>query len=340
MLYKYLLCLLIFIVNTSESIKNIPQTTRNDQINSFNRVLRGSLILSTIISMDSTKNNVAIASSNIIKNNNELYKNNNDLISGFLSGTVSRASKEILLHPFDTIRARLQVMKQNETIDGLYDNLYEGLVPALVGGIPASGVFFSIKDYTKNRLKNIGLNKQQATIISVAAANIPYWLIKTPAEVIKTRQQINSNDTSLILFQKIIEEKGAIDGLNIIYSSYFSNFAYALPADILKFLAYEYLTLMIYHKDDKEKLNPFEASFTGALASLLSQSMTTPLDVVRTRIMENKNNNSNMISTIKSIIDDEGLNKLFAGTIPRGVRSLASGAIQFASLEMTNNYFK
>ena len=56
--------------------------------------------------------------------------------------------------------------------------------------------------------------------------------------------------------------------------------------------------------------------------------------------MENKNNNSNMISTIKSIIDDEGLNKLFAGTIPRSVRSIASGAIQFASLEMTNNYFK
>ncbi len=304
-------------------------------------MIKSTLLLTTIVSLDSNnKGNIAIASSNSITNYNNLYKSNNDLISGFLSGTVSRATKEVLLHPFDTIRARLQVMKQNETFDGLYDNLYEGLMPALIGGIPASGVFFAVKDFTKKKLKFAGLNKQQATIVSVAAANIPYWLIKTPAEVIKTRQQIDSNDTTLMLFKNIIEEKGAVDGLSIIYSSYFSNFAYALPADILKFLAYEYLTLMIFHKEDKEKLNPLEASFTGALASLLSQSITTPLDVVRTRIMESKNDKTNIVSTMKSIIEDEGFNKLFAGSIPRSIRSIASGAIQFASLEMTNNYFK
>ena len=304
-------------------------------------MMKSTLLLTTILSIDSNnKDSVAIASSSSITNYNNAYTSKNDLISGFLSGTVSRATKEVLLHPFDTIRARLQVMKQNESFDGLYDSLYEGLTPALVGGIPASGVFFAVKDYTKNRLKNAGLNKQQATILSVAAANIPYWLIKTPAEVIKTRQQIDSNDTSLILFKNIIEEKGPIEGLSIIYGSYFSNFAYALPADILKFLAYEYLTLMIFHREDKEKLNPLEASFTGALASLLSQSITTPLDVVRTRIMENKNNKANIGTTLRSIIEDEGFNKLFAGSIPRSVRSIASGAVQFASLEMTNNYFK
>jgi len=339
--FSCILYLIVLSINISHSKRNIPHTIRNDQMNTLTRVVKSSLILASAISLDSSnKNTIAIASSNIITGNDEVYKRNNDLLSGFLSGTVSRASKEVLLHPFDTIRARLQTMKQNESLHGLYDNLYEGLIPSLVGGIPASGVFFSIKDYTKNTLKHAGLNKQQATILSVAAANVPYWLIKTPAEVIKTRQQIDSNDTSLILFRKIIEEKGAVDGLSIIYSSYFSNFAYALPADILKFLAYEYLTLIIFHKDDKEKLNPLEASFTGALASLLSQSVTTPLDVVRTRIMENKNVNIGMASTIKSILNDEGFNKLFAGSVPRSVRSVASGAIQFASLEMTYNYFK
>ena len=72
----------------------------------------------------------------------------NEFIRGLVSGAVSRASKEILLHPFDTIRARQQVPQNSKNItitssnsgmgpQGIFKNLYAGLVPALIGGIPA-----------------------------------------------------------------------------------------------------------------------------------------------------------------------------------------------------------
>ena len=55
--------------------------------------------------------------------------------------------------------------------------MYDGLVPALIGGIPAGAVFFGVKDYSKRALKRSGIGKAEATVLSVAAANIPYWYV-------------------------------------------------------------------------------------------------------------------------------------------------------------------
>lgn len=70
-------------------------------------------------------------------------------VSGLVSGAVTRAAKEIILHPIDTIRARQQTILKtdvssnvstvNSTVSPFdtFKELYTGVVPALVGGIPA-----------------------------------------------------------------------------------------------------------------------------------------------------------------------------------------------------------
>lgn len=67
----------------------------------------------------------------------------------------------------------------------LFKDVFNGLVPALVGGIPSGALFFGVKDSCKSYLKNINaegsllpfaLSKDEITIFSVALANIPYWV--------------------------------------------------------------------------------------------------------------------------------------------------------------------
>ena len=59
----------------------------------------------------------------------------------------------------------------------LYKDVFNGLAPALVGGIPAGALFFGAKDFLKSALKGTGaLSKDQVTILSVVLANIPYWV--------------------------------------------------------------------------------------------------------------------------------------------------------------------
>lgn len=53
---------------------------------------------------------------------------------------------------------------------------------------------------------------------------------------------------------------------------------------------------------------------------------------------EGRNNETNNpITELRNIVESEGASSLFSGLLPRAVRALASGGIQFASYELTQN---
>jgi solute carrier family 25 S-adenosylmethionine transporter 26 len=199
-------------------------------------------------------------------------------ISGLVSGAVSRASKEIILHPIDTVRARLQtspdlsllpkrVLADSDEVtvtnENLFDDLYSGLTPALIGGIPAGALFFGVKDYTKKKFRKMGLGKAEATLLSVLMANFPYWVVRTPSEVLKTRQQTdNSEDATsmMAMIRSDLAQKGLANATSSIYDSYIPNIAYAFPADAVKFLVCKYtLSTCMYSSHEllaAFKINP------------------------------------------------------------------------------------
>eukprot|EP01036_Dinobryon_divergens_P028868 gene28868-37879_t len=276
---------------------------------------------------------------------------------GLASGSVTRAAKEIVLHPIDTVKSRIQTAAVNASSSRslLYKDVFNGLAPALVGGIPAGALFFGAKDFLKSALKGTGaLSKDQVTILSVVLANIPYWVLRAPSEVLKTKEQVRS-----------VYRTGGIARLwQYLYGSYASNLIYALPADIVKFLAYEKLVLGFFGKESGGKVEGLEAAIAGALAGMIAQAMTTPLDVARTRIMANQGEylpiptslsissstttsppppdssvlrQANIFAEVVSIYRGEGWAGLFAGLSPRLVRAVVSGAVQFATYEVTQN---
>jgi solute carrier family 25 (mitochondrial S-adenosylmethionine transporter), member 26 len=166
------------------------------------------------------------------------------VLNSFISGASTRVAKELVLHPIDTVRARLQRVPdstgENVSQDGLFDNLYDGLLPALVGGVPAGALFFGIKDFSKQKLRKLGLGKAESTVLSVMVTNIPYWVVRTPSEVLKTKRQIRYDNGSSIneIMDTMIEQEGGVrQAIQSAYGSYASNFAYALPADIVKFIS-------------------------------------------------------------------------------------------------------
>jgi len=303
--------------------------------------------------------------------------NNDDsaiFLKGLISGSVTRASKELILHPIDTIKSRIQTIAFNETMSPglLYKDVFNGLLPALVGGIPAGAIFFGVKDFFKSFLKgfnannnlNWALNKDEITIISVILANIPYWILRTPSEVLKTKEQIDmtspstSSSPTIQRIKSVYAAGGLTNVLQYLYGSYSSNFIYALPADIIKFIAYEKLVLRLFQKESGGKLEGLEAAVAGALAGMVAQISTTPLDVARTRIMAAQKDDmtpsstsikaqspdqkelfrqANPFTEVVNIYEKEGVSGMFVGLGPRIVRAFASGAVQFASYEITQN---
>ena len=104
------------------------------------------------------------------------------------------------------------------------------------------------------------------------------------------------------------------------------------------------------------KISGINAAAAGALSGLVAQLTTTPLDVARTRIMiRSKNTNTtavnpsstdsdssstNIVSVLLDIFRQEGAGALWRGVVPRALRAIASGGIQFASYELTQNAMK
>jgi len=274
-----------------------------------------------------------------------------ETISGFFSGAALTATKTFVKYPLDTATVRLQMPNTLYSISSisnlmeLFDGSFRGISLPLLSNIPGGAVFFAIKDATKSICKESGMPKWMGTLISVGVANFPYWLIRNPSEVIKTRQQANIEGytDSVSAFDALrfaLDSSNSTDtmgGVKDLYTGYWENILYAYPADVLKFLCYESLS------GGRKNLSASEGAVYGAAATAVAQFFTTPLDVVRNRIMAGKSEtggntthvNSSYVDKCVRLAREEGVSGLFAGASPRVGKAFLSGAIQFATYEET-----
>jgi solute carrier family 25 S-adenosylmethionine transporter 26 len=202
------------------------------------------------------------------------------------------------------------------------------------------------------------------TSLAVGLAQLPYWLVRNPSEVVKTRQQagiegFGDGVTALQAYDRVrrdarsrSEGKGSgarsewSDELRAFYVGYWENILYAYPADLVKFVCYDALTT------GRRNLSPADGAWAGAVSTALAQLVTTPLDVVRNRVMcvgpqpqqddsgssssaPSPSSAASYVSSLSRLAKEEGLTGLFAGAAPRVAKAFLSGAIQFATYEET-----
>ena len=329
------------------------------------------------LSLDTTS---SLITNNQLKSSQSTWEQS---ITGLISGATLTAAKTIVKYPLDTATVRLQMTDTTYSIFqpiSLFRGSFDGITPQLVGTIPSGAVFFAVKDVVKAYLSNSWISKTMtqgldwnaimSTCIAVAVAQPPYWLIRNPSEVIKTREQVgyyhhhHHDDTTHVNVLSLwaLNTTTTWDGLRDLYTGYWENIIYAYPADVIKFVLYETLvssslqrqkkgTLSLaQHKDGmkiiseskKAKVGPMEGALYGAIATAISQCITTPLDVVRNRIMVEstfKNVTSPSLSYVESLTElarNEGMSGLFAGVGPKIAKAFLSGAIQFAAYEETS----
>ncbi|KAL3898639.1 MAG: hypothetical protein SGPRY_012800 [Prymnesium sp.] len=253
--------------------------------------------------------------------------------SGLLAGAVQKTVKELALHPLDTAKARLQYASGRRTaLAELFAQPYDGLLPALVSGAPAASAFFAVKDAAKRSVGQLGLGKAESTLFAVACANVGYWGIKNPSEVLKVRRQAGVADDTWTAAAQLWRT----EGLGGFYSSAVPNYAYSTPVDCTKFLLYEWIKAELKARKGGAFITPVETAVSGAIAASTAQAIATPLDVARVRIMTT--DAEGVLKTIRTVTAEEGISALYSGVIPKVTRALASGAIQFSTYEATKEW--
>ena len=268
-----------------------------------------------------------------------------ETISGFFSGGALTVTKTVVKYPLDSASVRLQMPNTKYSITNLpelFNGSYRGITAPLLSNIPAGAVFFAVKDAVKSSLKEQGMAKWMTTSLAVLAAQGPYWLLRNPSEVVKTRQQAGvegyGEGTSIVdAFKLATDKERGGKGIGELYKGYWENIIYAYPADVIKFVCYESLS------GGRKNLPPAQGAMYGAVSTAAAQFITTPLDVVRNRIMADdgdeetaeRANDGSYVDRLITLAREEGLEGLFAGATPRVGKALLSGAIQFATYEET-----
>ncbi|CAE7949842.1 slc25a26 [Symbiodinium sp. KB8] len=201
------------------------------------------------------------------------------------SGAFAGVASETLLFPLDCLKTRLQ-SRHGFIASGGFRSIYRGVFVAIGAAAPASAIFFSTYETTKTCLMpydrsnsvlaycGIGL---VASILGELAAGV--W--RVPVDLVKQRQQAGGGQTLSSVFQGVRSTQTSI---------FVASLQASLMRDVthssLQFPMYEYLKLASanLHGVSKDALPTWQAASCGTVAGVVSAFLSTPLDVLRTRL--------------------------------------------------------
>nr|XP_010915071.1 S-adenosylmethionine carrier 1, chloroplastic/mitochondrial [Elaeis guineensis] len=254
------------------------------------------------------------------------------LCEGIIAGGTAGVVVEAVLYPIDTIKTRLQAAHGGSKIH--WKGLYSGLAGNLAGVLPASAVFVGIYEPTKRKLLEIFPENLSAFAHLTAGAigGAASSLIRVPTEVVKQRLQTGQFASAPDAVRLII----AKEGFRGLYAGYSSFLLRDLPFDAIQFCIYEQLRIG-YKIAARRELNDPENAIIGAFAGAITGAITTPLDVMKTRLMVqgSANQYNGLLNCAQTIIREEGPTAFLKGIGPRVLWIGIGGSIFFGVLERT-----
>lgn len=254
------------------------------------------------------------------------------LFEGFIAGGTAGVVVETALYPIDTIKTRLQAARGGGQI--ILKGLYSGLAGNLAGVLPASALFIGVYEPAKKKLLKMFPEDLSALahLAAGACGGLAASLIRVPTEVVKQRMQTGQFASAHNAVRLIV----ANEGFKGLYAGYGSFLLRDLPFDAMQFCIYEQLRIG-YKLAAKRELNDPENAIIGAFAGAVTGAITTPLDVIKTRLMIQGSGNQykGIVDCVQTIIREEGPPALIKGIGPRVLWIGIGGSIFFGVLEST-----
>ncbi|KAG6835546.1 hypothetical protein H0H93_000321 [Arthromyces matolae] len=249
------------------------------------------------------------------------------LVAGGAAGT----AVDLLFFPIDTVKTRLQ-SSHGFVRAGGFNGVYKGVGSVVVGSAPGAAFFFSTYETMK---KYSPIPQQFAPLnhmISASVAEVAACLVRVPTEVIKTRTQTMTygalGKSSFAAAKQVLLN----DGWSGFYRGFKITIMREIPFTSLQFPMYELLKAKLALKLNRKPLYAHEAAVCGSIAGGTAAALTTPLDVLKTRVMldlrdPSKEKLPSLSRRMKDIYVKEGARTLFSGVVPRTLWISAGGAV-------------
>jgi hypothetical protein len=267
------------------------------------------------------------------------------LISSALAGSLAR----IPTHPLDTLKARLMsttttshvtlvnVIKKTWRHEGI-KGFYRGFMFSTVASLPASCLYFSSQELSRQYVFNSGL-------LSGFFAETVACLLYVPIDVVKERLQVQTIDEQTKQYgakyssgTKAIQNILKTEGISGLYKGYFSTLASFGPFSALYFYFYEGYRYRVVSHYKQTPIPAYAFWLGGGVCGAAAAFLTSPLDLIKLRKQLDPTSPSyfskGMISGLLRTLREEGLQGSFRGATARVLFFSPTTAFSMAIFEV------
>ncbi|CAG8714964.1 5568_t:CDS:2, partial [Racocetra fulgida] len=206
--------------------------------------------------------------------------------------------------------------------------LYSGLGPQLVGVAPEKAIKLTVNDFFRARFKNkeTGAIPIFYEILSGGIAGGCQVIFTNPLEIVKIRLQIQGEVAKNV----DIPRKSALNiikdlGLFGLYRGASACLLRDIPFSGIYFTTYAHIKKDIFGEGPNKKCGIVELLIAGAVAGMPAAYLTTPADVIKTRLQvevrKGQTGYSGIFDAYRKILREEGLKAFFKGGPARVFRS-------------------
>ena len=267
-----------------------------------------------------------------------------DYSTALLAGAVAGTSVDLSLFPLDTLKTRLQAGPGQFWKAGGFKGIYRGVGSAVVGSAPGASLFFVTYESSKHLLSTwSGATPPSAPpaahhMLAASLGEIAACSVRVPTEVVKQRAQAGQHASSAQALTAILTGPRVFRNL---YRGWGVTVMREVPFTVVQFPLWEAMKRWRADHKDSGRVSAVESAAFGSLAGGFAAAVTTPLDVLKTRIMLSTAEKTPILPLIRSIMAEPGGGggrAFFAGIGPRVTWISIGGAIFLGSYQWVVNF--
>lgn len=176
-------------------------------------------------------------------------------------------------------------------------------------------------------------------MLAASLGEVAACAVRVPTEVVKQRAQAKQHPSSAQALAHILSHRHT-HGLRHVWLELYRGWSITImrevPFTVIQFPLWEALKRWRCESTGAKEVSGLEGGLLGSVAGAVAAGITTPLDVVKTRMMLATERVS-MGTMLGSILKESGARALFAGIGPRIGWISAGGAIFLGSYQWASN---
>jgi solute carrier family 25 S-adenosylmethionine transporter 26 len=266
-----------------------------------------------------------------------------------LAGAAARAASQSTIHPLDTLKVRMQATArggvQCASAASKYglgagggafsvSSLYKGVGGAAGGAGIAIGTYFAFYGAAMRLMeKHTTLPSGARAFVAGAAGAVGSSFVKVPAAVCIRSVQAN-------IYPNVMAAAACITraaGVRGLYTGYVPTVLEDVPDMAVKFAAYE--SMRVAHAritgKSRDQASRVDDLLMGGTAGALAAAATTPLDVLKTRMMCSAASRPTLSGAFRAVVSEgKGVAPFFRGVGPRALSNGINSAMFFMFFEI------